>query len=121
MSRLHRAPEVPVISAAPPAAQDRAARAPAAAGAKRPEPEPPKERKTKVGGFYAYPSELDRIRAAWFHTQTTEDGYSSISELIVRAVLGEGPSVAELERKHNGGEPFDPVPPGRVKHARRAT
>lgn len=87
-----------------------------AANALLPEPESAQERKEKVGGWYGYPSNLARIRAAWFHTQTAEDGWSSISEMTEQLLLREA---QRLEEAHNGGEPFPDVPAGKVRHSRR--
>jgi len=74
------------------------------------------ERKEKVGGWYGYPSNLARIRAAWFHTQTSEDGWPSLSEMTEQLLLREA---ERLEREHNGGERFPDVPAGQVRHSRR--
>lgn len=134
MNRLDKAPRglpgplgvvpasVPVGAAEPPV-RERAAQAYAAAGVEPPaalaaaEPEELQERKEKVGGYYAYPSDLARIKAAWFHTQTTEDGYPSISEMTVQVLLAEA---ERLEKAHNGGQPFPDVPAGKVRHSRKA-
>lgn len=85
-----------------------------------PEPEPvaePVERKEKIGGWNGYPSNLARIRAAQFYTQTHPDGWSSLSEMTEQTLLAEA---ARLEQEHNGGEPFPPMPPGKIKHSRRS-
>lgn len=135
MSRLDKAPRglpgLPApqmagtpVWAAPEPAQQRAEAAYAAAGveAPRPAPEPvpepveQPERKQKIGGWNGYPSNLARIRAAWWHTQTQADGWPSLSEMTEQVLLAEA---ARLEAAHNGGQPFPEVPDGKVKHGRR--
>lgn len=108
--KLTKAPAVdPVLGLTQPAARVARAQTPAV------EEERP-ERKEKVGGWYGYPSNLARIRAAWFHTQTEEDGWPSLSEMTEQLLLREA---QRLEEVHNGGEPFPAVPAGKVRHSRR--
>lgn len=78
--------------------------------------EPLPERKEKVGGWYGYPSNLARIRAAWFHTQTQPNGWPSLSEMTEQLLLREAEA---LEAAYNGGERFPDVPAGQVRHSRR--
>ncbi len=89
--------------------------------------DPLAERKDKQG-FYGYPSTMSRIYSAWFHTQTTPDGYKSVSDLIVSTALGHREdeedirpvvTVTQLENRYNGGRPFPVVPSGQRKHGKR--
>lgn len=66
-------------------------------------------------GFYGTEAEAGRIRAAWQHTLTTEDGARSINELNHRAVMD---LVEALERKYNGGQQWPYVPPGAIRTGR---
>lgn len=115
MSRLQKAPSTPLLGLVGSAA-DRAAQAYAAVGMEQPAAEEAPERKQKVGGWNGYPSNLRRIRAAWFHTQTFEDGWPSMSEMTEQLLLAEA---QRLEQAHNGGQPFPEVPEGKVRHSRR--
>jgi hypothetical protein len=120
MSRLQKAPSTPLLGlvGTPPAApqDERVAAAYRTAGVEPPEPEPAPERKTKVGGWNGYKSNLEAFRAAWFHTQHTEGGVPSMSQLIESLIVAE---TKRRQDKYNGGEPFPPVPEGMVKHSRR--
>ncbi|WP_458117292.1 ParB family protein [Arthrobacter sp. D2-10] len=73
--------------------------------------------KRKPASFTPYFTQEDagRVRAAFLSTGAAE-GYASVSDLIEKAVLKE---VRRLQRKHNGGKPFEPVPPGALRTGRR--
>lgn len=64
------------------------------------------ESKEKIG-FYVPASEAGRIRAAFAHTRTV-GGPRSLSDFIAAHLLD---AVRELEREHNGGKPYEPLPP----------
>lgn len=69
-------------------------------------------RSTRSSGYrsrtYYLPDELHfRLRNAWWHTQTEQDGHDSISELVACALL---PVVEELEARYNHGRPFPEIP-----------
>lgn len=77
--------------------------APAAAPAKQ--SGPAKSKYPPKTSFYQDAEDADRMRAALFHTLTTE-GSRTLSEFINSAVMTE---VERLERKYNHGKPFSPV------------
>lgn len=123
MSRLSKAPAGPTsisLAAAPAPAYDAPGglaeqlASPQHAEALAEEDKP--ERKRKIGGWNGYPSNLVRIRAAQWHTQTEPDGWPSLSEMTEQLLLREA---ERLEAEHNGGQPFPEVPEGKVRHSRR--
>ncbi|MCY0905768.1 ParB family protein [Arthrobacter sp. H14-L1] len=59
--------------------------------------------------------DADQIRAAFLAAGAVE-GYASISELIEAAVLKE---VRRLQRRHNNGRTWEPVPAGIARTGRR--
>lgn len=73
--------------------------------------------KQKPAGFTPYFSveDADQIRAAFLATGQAE-GYKSVSELIEAAVHRE---VRRLQRKHNKGRKWEPVPAGGLRPGRR--
>ncbi|MDF9277382.1 hypothetical protein P4U43_06190 [Arthrobacter sp. EH-1B-1] len=73
--------------------------------------------KRKPASFTPYFTQDDagRVRAAFLSTGAVE-GYASVSDLIENAVLKE---VRRLQRKYNGGKPWEPVPPGALRTGRR--
>lgn len=60
-------------------------------------------------------SDHTRVRAAFLAAGAGE-GYASVSDLIEKAVLKE---VRRLQRKYNGGKPWEPVLPGALRTGRR--
>lgn len=90
-----------------------------------PDPEPapppaappvkPSGKRPKMGFFAASEDEAGRIRAAWRHTLATEDGHNSLAQFERFAVMK---LVAELETKHNGGEPWTYVAAGDIRTGR---
>lgn len=77
-------------------------------------PRPPK--KEKLGGIYGYREDFDRLRAAWFHTQATVDGYPSFSDFLMEAARREA---SRLEMLYNSGHEWPAVPAGKVNRSRR--
>jgi hypothetical protein len=73
--------------------------------------------KRKPASFTPYftQKDADQVRAAFLSTGPAE-GYASVTDLIEKAVLKE---VRRLQRKHNGGRPWEPVPPGGLRPGRR--
>lgn len=73
--------------------------------------------KRKPASFTPYFTQEDagKVRAA-FLSKGTAEGYASVSDLIEKAGLKE---VRRLQHKHNGGQPFEPVPPGALRTGRR--
>lgn len=59
--------------------------------------------------------DADQVRAAHAAVGGVE-GYASISELIVVATMKE---VRRLQRKHNGGKEWEPLPAGTARPGRR--
>lgn len=76
----------------------------------RPTPAPPAVQLRKQGGYYAHDADVQRAQAAWKHTELLPDGYPSWSAFQLAAIMR---LTEELERKHHGGQPFPPLPPGR--------
>jgi hypothetical protein len=74
--------------------------------------------KHKPASFTPYFTQEDagRVRAAFLSAGAVE-GYASVADLIEKAVLKE---VRRLQRKHNGGKPWEPVPPGALRTGRRS-
>lgn len=60
-------------------------------------------------------SDADQVRAAFIAAGQAE-GYLSVSELIEAATLRE---LRRLQRKHNGGRKWEPVPAGALRPGRR--
>jgi len=75
----------------------------------------PAGKRPKMGFFAASEEEAGRIRAAWQHTLTTGDGHNSLAQFERFAVMK---LVAELEAKHNGGEPWPYLPSGAIRTGR---
>lgn len=65
---------------------------------------------------YFTQTDADQVRAAFLSTGPAE-GYASVADLIEAAVLKE---VRRLQRKHNNGKPWEPVPPGALRTGRRS-
>lgn len=84
--------------------EDQAAEARPAAGTR---PRGPYPRKTS---FYQPGPDADRMRAAFVHT-IHHTGIPSLSEFINKAV---GEMVADLEREHNNGRPWEPRAAGEI-------
>ena len=74
--------------------------------------------KRKPASFTPYfaQKDADQVRAAFLAAGPAE-GYASVADLIEKAVLKE---VRRLQRKYNGGEPWEPVPPGALRTGRRS-
>ncbi|WP_324645362.1 hypothetical protein [Pseudarthrobacter sp. LT1] len=69
------------------------------------------------GAFYADEDELERIRAAWFHTPTTAaEREASFSDFLREAALVR---MQGREKTYNGGNPFPRVPSGKIARGRR--
>jgi hypothetical protein len=69
------------------------------------------------GAFYADEDELERIRAAWFHTPTTAaEREASFSDFLREAALER---MQRREKTYNGGNPFPRVPSGKIARGRR--
>jgi hypothetical protein len=64
---------------------------------------------------YFTPEQADQVRAA-LQAAGRAEGYASLSDLVVAATMRE---VKRLQRKHNAGRPWDPVPQGTVRPGRR--
>ncbi|TYC96839.1 hypothetical protein FQ377_13440 [Arthrobacter echini] len=73
--------------------------------------------KRKPASFTPYftQADADQVRAAFLATGQAE-GHRSVTDLIEAAVLRE---VKRLQRKHNQGRQWDPVPPGALRPGRR--
>ncbi|MBT2523237.1 ParB family protein [Arthrobacter sp. ISL-28] len=71
----------------------------------------------KVAAFTPYftEDEAGQVRAAFLATRALE-GDASVSEFIVRATMRE---VKRLQRKHNQGRSWEPVPAGSLRHGQR--
>lgn len=92
---------------APPPAEQASSPAPApgaqaqgATSAEGKKPWPKKE------SFYRSPELAGRLRSAYLNTMATEDGETSLSAFIARAVEER---VEQLEQKYNGGKQWPPV------------
>ncbi|GAB2722861.1 ParB family protein [Arthrobacter bambusae] len=74
--------------------------------------------KAKPESFSPYFATVDagQVRAA-FAAAGHLEGYASISELIEAATLKE---VRRLQRRHNNGKPWEPLPPGSARTGRRS-
>lgn len=64
---------------------------------------------------YFTQKEADQVRAA-FLAVDQQEGYGSITDLIEAAVLRE---VKRLQRRHNQGRVWEPVPAGSLRPGRR--
>lgn len=64
---------------------------------------------------YVDPEIQERIRRAQFWTQTSDDGYRTLSDLVEAVLLAEA---ERLEREHNAGEPFREIPDGKLRSGR---
>lgn len=64
---------------------------------------------------YFTQDQADQVRAALQAVGRVE-GYASLSDLVVAATMRE---VKRLQRKHNAGKPWDPVPAGTARRGRR--
>lgn len=73
--------------------------------------------KAKPESFSPYFTTEDagQVRAAFVAAGHLE-GYASISELIEAATLKE---VRRMQRRHNNGKPWEPLPPGSARTGRR--
>lgn len=65
-----------------------------------------KKKWPKKESFYRSPELAGRLRSAYLNTMTTEDGETSLSAFIARAVEER---VEQLEKKYNGGKQWPPV------------
>ena len=69
------------------------------------------------GAFYADEDELERIRAAWFHTPTTAaEREASFSDFLREAALER---MQRREKTYNEGNPFPTVSSGKIARGRR--
>ena len=71
---------------------------------------PVKKGKTPKTSFYQGHDDGMRMRGAFLATKY-EEGHENLSEFINEAVMDK---VRALEEKHNGGQPFRPLPPGGI-------
>lgn len=73
--------------------------------------------KRKPASFTPYftQKDADQVRAA-FLAAGAQEGYGSIADLIEAAVLRE---VKRLQRRHNEGRIWEPVPVGALRPGRR--
>ena len=71
----------------------------------------------KIAAFTPYftEDEAGRVRAAFLAAGPLE-GDASVSDFIVRATMRE---VKRLERKHNHGKNWEPVPAGSLRRGQR--
>lgn len=71
----------------------------------------------RIAAFTPYftEEEAGQVRAAFLAAGHLE-GDASVSDFIVRATLRE---VNRLQRKHNGGRKWDPVPAGGLRRGQR--
>jgi hypothetical protein len=71
----------------------------------------------KIAAFTPYftEDEAGQVRAAFLAAGHLE-GDASVSDFIVRATMRE---VKRLQRRHNQGEPWDPVPAGALRRGQR--
>jgi hypothetical protein len=71
----------------------------------------------KIAAFTPYftGEEAGQVRAAFLAAGHLE-GDASVSDFIVRATLRE---VKRLQRKHNGGRTWEPVPAGGLRRGQR--
>lgn len=77
------------------------------------ESEPETPLRTKQGGYYATKADVERARAAWKNTELLPGGCASWSDYQLQALMEK---VERDEAEHNGGNPWPPLPAGRVKH-----
>ena len=80
--------------------------------AEKPKPQPAK----KKVGFYQAADDIDRARAAWFHTRSFERS-GSWSDFIAAAVLREA---KRMEAAYNDGKPWPAVKTGSIPTGRPA-
>lgn len=64
---------------------------------------------------YFTQDQADQVRAA-LQAVGGAEGYASLSDLVVAATMRE---IKRLQRKHNDGKPWDPVPAGTARPGRR--
>jgi hypothetical protein len=71
----------------------------------------------KIPAFTPYftEEEAGQVRAA-FQAAGAAEGYASVSDLIVAATMRE---VKRLQRRHNQGRTWEPVPPGALRRGQR--
>lgn len=71
----------------------------------------------KIAAFTPYFTEeqADQVRAA-FQAADMEEGYTSLSDLIVAGTIGE---VNRLQRRHNQARKWDPVTAGSMRRGQR--
>jgi hypothetical protein len=72
-------------------------------------------RKTAAFTPYFSENEAGQVRAAFLAAGAAE-GDASVSDFIVRATMRE---VKRLERKHNQGLKWDPIPAGSLRRGQR--
>lgn len=85
--------------------------APAPQGTASASDEETKKKWPKKESFYRSPELAMRMRSAFLHTMTTEDGQASLSAFIASAVQEK---VERLEAKHNDGQPWPAVEPNQI-------
>jgi hypothetical protein len=71
--------------------------------------------KSKSFSPYFTDADAEQVRAAFLAAGGTE-GYASVSEMIEAATMRE---VKRLQRKHNQGRKWDPVPAGSLRRGQR--
>ncbi|MGO2520133.1 MAG: ParB family protein [Microbacterium sp.] len=98
-----------------PQPERQASPAPAAQEAEPTTPTPAGRVKRKKVSFEQHPEDTARMRGAVVATMLQEP-HRSLTDFINRAVMAE---VERLERKYNGGKPFDPVQTGVLAPGRR--
>ncbi|MDJ0321979.1 hypothetical protein [Pseudarthrobacter sp. PS3-L1] len=64
---------------------------------------------------YFTQDQADQVRAA-LQAVGHAERYASLSDLVVAATMRE---IKRLQRKHNDGKPWDPVPAGTARPGRR--
>ena len=64
---------------------------------------------------YFTQDQAEQVRAA-LQAVGHAEGYASLSDLVVAATMRE---IKRLQRKHNAGKPWDPVPAGTARPGRR--
>lgn len=100
--------------APPPSEEATSAPAPSAPAVQAPavaDTEAEKKKWPKKESFYRPPELAVRMRSAYLHTTTTEDGQSSLSAFIASAVQEK---VEHLEAKYNEGQPWPAVKPHQI-------
>lgn len=75
----------------------------------------PKSKRIPAFTPYFTEEEAGQVRAAFLAAGSPE-GYASVSDLIVAATMRE---VKRLQRRHNRGRKWDPVPSGALRRGQR--